>query len=128
MFHICEIFLTVNGKFLTSSGRQSKHPVVLLAVWDENLFGSTPSPLPTSSLLPSSTILRPVCVHYYMKISYCVETSVDYVFFANVSWFYPHPDRDALGKPAELWCPSSLNILVHILSYLLTMYTWITVC
>lgn len=96
--------ITVKDRVFRSSGQRSQTPVVMLAVWDENLYGSTPSPLPTSSLLPTSTILRPVSIHFYMKVSFCRENTLDHVLLANVSWFYPHPDRDALGKPVELWC------------------------
>jgi len=98
--------LTINGKHFGSSGKRSKVPVVVLASWDESLYGSTPTPLPSSSLLPPTSILRPVNVHYFMKVSFSVCTSSSSFFVAHVSWFSPHPDRHALGKPVELWCPS----------------------
>ena len=86
--------LTINGRVFRSSGKSSKISAVMLAVWDKNLYGSTSSPLPSSSLLPAF-------------LSFCKQNVSDYdtVLFACVVWFFPHPHRDAIGKPVELWCP-----------------------
>ena len=76
--------ITVKDRVFRSSGQRSQIPVVILAVWDENLYGSSPSPLQTSSLLPTLTILRPVSVHFYTKLSFCRENTLDHVVVANV--------------------------------------------
>ena len=81
----------------------TKLPAVVLATWDENLYGSPPTQLPSSSLLPPTSIVRPVNI---MNVSFTVGTTNSSLIFAHVSWFSPHPDRHAFGKPVELWCAS----------------------
>ena len=94
-------------------GNQSnyQYPSVVLATWDENLYGSPSSQLPSSSLLPPTSIMRPVNVIYYMKVSFTVGATSSTLVYAHVSWFSPHPDCHALGKPVELWCASLFNHL-----------------
>lgn len=48
--------------------------------------------------------LRPAHVLYYFKHSAKVHASLQPHFFAAVQWFKPHPTRDTLGNPLELWC------------------------
>ena len=56
---------TINGKYYRSPANPSKHPAVALASWDENLYGS-------ATQIPSlaSSILRPVHVFYFMKVTF----------------------------------------------------------
>lgn len=96
--------ITINGKEYSSSGKQRTIRGVVQASWDTVLYGNPPTTLPSNSLVPSS--LRPVNIHYFMKVFFTVNDSTISVLFANVSWFYPHPEKYALGKPAELWCRS----------------------
>ena len=46
--------------------------------------------LPSSSILPPPSIIRPVNVHYFMKVFLLVPQIT--LYFAHVSWFSPHPD------------------------------------
>lgn len=94
--------VTINGREFRSSGKQTKTQVVQLTSWDKNLYGELPTPLPHSTFLASN--VRPVNVHYFMKVSFTIGMSTDSFLFARVPWFYPHLDCHALGKPAELWC------------------------
>ena len=92
--------MIINGTEYRSSGKQTKTPVVVQASWDTTLYGDPPTTLPCS-LIPSN--IRPVNIHYFMKVFFSISGSTFSVLFASVSWFYLHPDRYALGKPAELW-------------------------
>ena len=76
--------VTINGKYFRSAGKQSNVPVVILASWDENLYGSTPTPQPRSSLLPPTSILRPVNVHYFTNVSFCAAIYNTSFLFAYV--------------------------------------------
>ena len=107
MFEVHSIFLkyssiTINGKNYRSSGKRQQPLVVQLASWKNSLFGDPSTPLPQST--SESSKGRPVNVNYFMKVSITSGTTTESLFFANVSWFYPHPDRYACGKPVELWC------------------------
>ena len=93
--------LTLKGEMYQSSGKRSQKPYVVLASWDKDeLFGSPPTQLPDSE--SSNANERPVNIHYYLKAT--VSGSDNVLMLASVSWFYPHPDRCILGKPAQLWC------------------------
>ena len=45
-----------------------------------------------------------------MKTFYTINNSTVSVVYAYVSWFFPHPDRFVVGKPAELWCRSQYEV------------------
>lgn len=93
--------LTIKGKMYRSSGKRTQKPYVVLASWDkEALFGAPPTQLPDSDRPMANE--RPVNIHYYLKTT--VSGSNSDLILASVSWFYPHPDRWTLGKPAQLWC------------------------
>ena len=98
--------LSIGEKYFRSSGDQSKVSAVVLATWDEKLYGSPSTELPTLSLLPPPSILRPVNIMYFMKVYFSIGATNSSIVLAHISWFSPHPDRHALGKPAELWCAS----------------------
>ena len=54
---------------------------------------------------PEDNILRPVKIHYLMKVSFLINTShTKHICFVGVSWFQPHPYRFEIGKPAQVWC------------------------
>ena len=59
----------------------------------------------TDSDHPSSNI-RPAKVHYFMKVSLTAASTsnVVYVNLAYVSWCFPHPNKNKIGKPAQIWC------------------------
>ena len=65
------------------------------------MFGVSPTQLPDSYLL--LTNIRPVDVKYYFKASFTVKNTISSLIFAHVSWFLPHQQRYAMGKPVELW-------------------------
>ena len=104
---------TINGKYYRSSANPSKHPAVALASWDENLCGSA-TQIPCSSLLPPTSILRPVHVFYFMKVIFTHGQTNHSILFSHVSWFSPHPDCHALGKPVELWCASLFGLASYL--------------
>ena len=99
--------ITIKGRHIRSSGKQLKTPVVVMASWDDNLYGVPLHLQPNSTLLATNSCQRPVNIHYFLKVSYnCTindVVSTNMSLFAHVSWFYPHPHCHALGKPAELW-------------------------
>ena len=95
--------VVVKGKTFSSSGKKTT-PVVAMALWDERIYGKQPTPLPDPYEQHSN--ICPVNVHYYAKVTYTVDDVISYDILAFVSWFFPHPQRYALGKPMELWCRS----------------------
>lgn len=95
--------VTLKGKIYRSSGRRTEKPYVVLASWDKAaLFGSPPTRLPDQNSPTANE--RPVNVHYYVKATFSSETQSNSLILANVSWFFPHPERCTLGKPVQLWC------------------------
>lgn len=100
--------ITLKGREFRSSGKQTNNTAVAMASWDSDLFGDPPTELPTD-LVPSNTFQRPVNVHYYMKVNVSVNSSIESSVFAYVSWFFPHHQRYAFGKPVELWCSSKFE-------------------
>ena len=92
--------VTLKGKVFSTS-KKVNHLYMVNAQWSETLFGPPPTEL-QYSYLPSTNI-RPVNVKYYFKASFIVNQTVSSLIFAHVSWFLPHQQRYALGKPVELW-------------------------
>ena len=100
--------ITLKGKTYGSSGKRDQtHPYVAFASWDlSQLYGLPPSTLPDAALHPDSNE-RPVNVHYYVTATVSWEhdeQSMHHWTLARVSWFFPHPQRYVLGKPAQVWC------------------------
>ena len=87
-----------------SSGKSSQKRYIVMASWDKSgLFGPPPTALPNSDS-PSANN-RPVNIHYYIKATFTgYELPASSLILAHVSWFYPHPNRCAIGNPAQLWC------------------------
>lgn len=106
--------ITLKGKTFSSAGKKTK-PVVAMAMWDESIYGKPPTTLPGAGERNANT--RPVNVHYYANIIYSVDDSNHDAVLAFVSWFFPHPHRYALGKPAELWCKSIFEPLDYSCSF-----------
>ena len=94
--------VTINGREFRASGKRTKVPSVVLASWDTQLYGMPPTPLPYATSVALN--MRPVDVHYFMKVFFTLEDSTFSLLFAHASWFYPRPDCHAFGKPVELWC------------------------
>jgi len=42
-------------------------------------------------------------LNIFFKASFIVNETVSSLIFAHVSWFLPHQQRYAMGKPVELW-------------------------
>ena len=101
--------VTLKNKVYGSSGKKST-PFVALAMWDKDLYGSPSTSVPTSFV--DDTNSQPINIHYFMKVIYNIGDSIEdnsniqHEIFAYSSWFFPHPARYALGKPAEIWCNS----------------------
>lgn len=74
-----------------------------MATWDSDIFGRPPTMLPNSE--HPSAHLRPVKIHHFIKATVEHVTKSTLVL-AQVSWYCPHPNRDIIGKPAEVWCPN----------------------
>ncbi len=102
--------ITLNNIRYTSAGKKSI-PVVALAKWDENLYGSQPATPAMSNLPITNTKLQPVNIHYYMKVIYCIKYLDSNLtknhIFAFSSWLSPHPACYDIGKPAEIWCDTA---------------------
>ena len=97
--------LTLHGKVFDSVGtKSSRVHYVIQAKWVEELYGKPPTPLPVDHHPLSNH--RPIVVHHYLKVFYSIDNTPDLCnkLFAYVSWLFPHPERHAYGKPAELWC------------------------
>lgn len=94
--------ISLKGKEFRSSGKRTSSAVVAIASWNSDLFGDPPTELPTD-LIPSNTLQRPVNIHYYMKVNVNTSIATKPFILAYVSWFLPHHERYAFGKPVELW-------------------------
>lgn len=93
--------ITLKGKLYTSSGRRTLKPFVALALWTEDIFGLPPTGLPDTVKANE----RPVNIQYYLKATFHKPNEeIDPLFLAIVSWYFPHPGRSVIGKPAEVWC------------------------
>ena len=77
--------------------------------WDFSLFGDFPITI-TDSDHPSSNITLAI-IHYFMKVSLTAASisNVVYVNLACVSWCFPHPNKNKIGKPAQIWCHNLLE-------------------
>ena len=84
-----------------STSRKTNTPYIVQANWSENLFGCSPTLLPDSSI-PTAKI-RPIDVKCYFKATFTTKDSSLSITFAHAQWLLPHPQRYAVGKPAELW-------------------------
>jgi hypothetical protein len=75
-----------------------------MAPWSEDIFGVPPTRVPdTAGIVQASQ--RPVNVHCYLKANFHKpDEEIDTLFLAHVSWYFPHPSRSVIGKPAEIWC------------------------
>lgn len=99
-------YVTRNGTKLLSSS--SKHMSVLLATWNEDVFGQ--DFLPSSLQNPADANLRPVKVNYFLKLSYHAQSDTVHTHtFISVSWFLHHPSRFEFGKPVQLWCKNAFE-------------------
>ena len=95
--------------------------------------GSTETTASTTSSAPPHALVRPAKLWHFAIHSVSVGESTKITHgFAIVSWPMTHPDRNALGKPFEVWCfnlfdsnPSLPEIipLDNISSFLLTTST-----
>lgn len=111
--------ISIRGREFNSSGKRTRAAAVSLASWDNDLFGDPPTHMPNTVYNVLSANVRPVNIHHYMKVNFTVNSSAASLIFAQVSWFFPHPDRNAFGKPVELWCsrqfePSGIHSFVPI--------------
>ena len=98
---------SINGtKYLSTT---AKCKSIVMASWDEDIFGSSPTFLPRLFVNPIDAALRPVQIDYFLKLSYFLSDSVCSQFFVRVSWFQPHPSRFSIGKPAQVWCKGTFE-------------------
>jgi hypothetical protein len=101
---ICEKYssVCVRGKRYGCYGKRGS-VYTALAEWNIDLFGNPPSPLPDSDH-PSSKF-RPVKLLYYIQASISSRSGEDVSKFlvAVVSWCMPHPNKGAIGNPAQIW-------------------------
>ena len=76
-----------------------------MAEWNLALFGAQPTPLPDP--LHPDTKFRPVKIKHYIKVSFSHDQGqkeCDYLLLAVVAWFLPHPAKNVMGKPVQVWC------------------------
>ena len=82
---------------------KGQHQFVAMAKWDSELYGAQPTPLP-DPLHPDSKF-RPVKIKHYTKVSFSQgQVECDHLLLAVVAWLLPHPSKDVIGKPAQVWC------------------------
>ena len=44
-------------------------------------------------------------IKHYIKVSFSqAQMGCDYLLLAVVIWFLPHPSKNVIGKPAQVWC------------------------
>ena len=78
-----------------------------MAEWDQEVFGSQPT-LTADELLDPCAKSWPMKITHFIKVSFNVamETSIfthDHLLVAVVEWFKPHPSKNEIGKPAQVW-------------------------
>ena len=113
-----DVDVTVNSAFLRytsivlrgkaySCSRSSRTGTqyVAFAQWDENLLGQPPTPLPDATHPDSK--FRPVKVRHYIRVA--VLGGDTYLSLAVVQWYKPHCNKDAIGKPAQIWCHNTFE-------------------
>ena len=93
-------YVTRNGQ--TIGYLSSESPCIAMAEWDVHLYGTPPSSLNDPGT--SSKFFRPVRIKHFAKVSVTVEDRVEQFVLARVEWYQPHPCRNKLGKPAQVWC------------------------
>ena len=95
--------LSLRGKSYSCSqaSRKKGSQFVALAEWVSALFGPPPTPVPEPTHPDSK--FRPVKIHHYIRVSATADESVSHLLLAVVSWHLPHPNRDVIGKPAQVW-------------------------
>ena len=83
---------------------------IALVKWDNDLFLDQPTI--SEETLHHNSNCRPVKVHYFAKVSFCIgdhtssSDSQGSILLSVVSWYFPHTCRHVLGKPVEVWNPS----------------------
>ena len=105
-FRKYKYFTFRNIRYECSTNKKSS---ISFAKWHEELYGPPTTSLDMSGsrmVNPEDNSLRPVKIHYLMKISFLINTSesIHTMCFVVVSWFQPHPYRFEIGKPAQVWC------------------------
>ena len=98
--------VTLQGrKFASSKSRLASEgcrSFIAIAEWNDTLFGPQPTP-PPDPAHPDSRF-RPVKVSHYIRVSFTIkEKNQDHLLLAVVSWFLPHPNRNDMGKPVQVW-------------------------
>ena len=92
--------LKIKGKTYNISSR--KTPFIALAQWNEEYYGTPPTPLGNSE--PMHKLLRrPVEIRNFLKVTYSINLVTSTMVLAFVSWMKPHHHRYYMGKPPELW-------------------------
>ena len=73
------------------------------ANWDEELFGTPPTSLTSTSIVNVEDMTRrPVKIDSFIMKSYTLNNIIETQCFAVVSWFQPHPHHFEIGKPAQV--------------------------
>ena len=98
-----------NKKGTTILSTTTKSTSIVMALWDQDIFGHAPTFLPRLFVNPVDANLRPVRINYFLKLSYCTSEVVHTHHFVCVSWFQPHPSRFSIGKPAQIWCKNAFE-------------------
>ena len=102
---VCATFHKYSSCTLKSYVYHTSHasPCVAFTTWNINVFGPSPTVLPNPDH-PCANIL-PVDILYFAKVNMYIKNSSDVSSFviARVSWYQPHPHRQLIGKPAEVW-------------------------
>ena len=94
--------LSLRGKsYSCSRSSRTGSPYVALAEWDEHIFGSPPTPL-IDATHPDSKF-RPVKIRHYIKASVSCRENVSQLLLAAVQWYRPHPSKNSIGKPVQIW-------------------------
>ena len=112
--------ITLQGKRYGSSGKRHQLYVVF-ASWDESDYRPPLTTLPQSQFHPHYN-KRPINIHFYV-LATCttakmqVEERQETWTLAFESWLFPHPSRYKLGKPAEVWCNTTLTESFGVHSY-----------
>ena len=48
--------------------------------------------------------MRPAQIKHFFQHSISVGGSFKFHLFVVVDWFKPHPSKNSLGEPTEVWC------------------------
>jgi len=81
--------VVINGKQLGTHGNRTRSSSIVMAKWDNSLFGSC-----------NSTVSRAAKIDHFCKHAVTIAGETKTILLASLSWFKSHPKNT---KPIIVW-------------------------